>query len=94
MTDELTSRDKVTLLANLDARNLDDYDQKFYKAMKEIPPLGPDEIDDRVRRAIFRFITEVVDPASQGDPGRLVMIGFLHGYMVAQQLKRDIRRKD
>lgn len=94
MTEELTPQDKAKLLGAQDARNLDDgYDRKFYEAMRRIPPLGLDEIDDQVRRAILRYIQDGTGEASKPENGGLVMMGFAHGYMVGRKLKRDIRCK-
>ncbi len=88
MEEELTQRDKAILLGNIDGRSRDDYDQHFYEAMNRIPPLGIEEVDDRIRRAILQYIE-----ASKVDNGGFVMMGFLHGYMVGRKLRRDIRRK-
>jgi len=93
MTDELTSEEKTILLASMDSRSLGNYDHKFYEKMREIPPLDVEEVDDRVRRAIARFIMDGIGEESNPDNGGFVMMGFLHGYMVGRKLKRDIRRK-
>jgi len=78
----------------VDGKNIrNDYDEKFYKKMKEIAPLAVDEVDDRVRRAILRYVSEGKGAASQEENGGFVMMGFLHGYMVGRKLKRDITKK-
>jgi len=93
MTDELTREEKATLLGIMDGKNKDDYDREFYETMHQVRPPAPEEVDDRVCRAIFRYISEGTGPASYEENGGLVMIGFIHGYMVGRKLKRDIRRK-
>jgi len=93
MEENLTQRDKAILLGNIDGRSKDDYDREFYEKMKEIPPLGIDEVDERVRRAILRFIMDGKGEASKEDNGGFVIMGFIHGYMVGRKLKRDITRK-
>ncbi len=93
MEEKLTREEQVRLLAVDDGKNIDDCDQEFYEKMKEIPPLAIDEVDDRVRRAILRFISDGTGPASHEDNGSFVMMGFLHGYMVGRKLKRDIRSR-
>lgn len=90
MEEELTRKEKTRLLGIVDATNLDDYDQEFYEKMREIPPLGVDDVDDRVRRAILRFIMDGKGEASKPENGGFVAMGFIHGYMVGQKLKRDI----
>jgi len=96
MIDELTAQDKAKLLAVTDGKALrdgDGYDRKFYEALYRIAPLAPEEIDDRVRQAILRFITDGKGEASKPDNGGFVMMGFLHGYMMGRKLRKDIRRK-
>lgn len=93
MEEKLTQRDKAILLGNIDGRSKDDYDREFYEKMREIPPLGVDEVDDQVRRAILRFIADGKSEASKPPNGGYVMMGFMHGYMVGRKLRRDIRRK-
>jgi hypothetical protein len=93
MDEKLTQREQAGLLGIVDGTNKDDYDQHFYEAMNEIPPLSPEEIDDRVRRAIFRYITKGKGDSSKEGIGGYIMMGFIHGYMVGRKLKRDITRK-
>jgi len=91
---ELTPGDKARLLGVTDGKGMDnDYDREFYEAICRIAPLGVEEVDDRVRRAILRFISNGTGPASHEDNGGFVMMGFIHGYMVGQRLRKDIRRK-
>jgi hypothetical protein len=83
MTDELTSQDKTRLLGITDGKGKgNDYDREFYETMRQVSPLGVDEVDDRVRRAILRYISDGTGPASHEDNGGFVIMGFVHGYMV------------
>lgn len=95
MSEQLTEQDKAKLLAVTDGKAARDgeYDRKFYEALYRIAPLGLDEVDDRVRRAILRFIADGKGEASKPDNGAFVMMGLIHGYMVGRKLKKDIRRK-
>ena len=93
MEENLTRRDRAILLGTVDRRSKDDYDREFYEKMKEIPPLGVEEVDDQVRRAIVRFVTDVKGEVSEEENGGFVILGFLHGYQVGRKLKRDITRK-
>lgn len=92
MKDELTQREKSALLGAVDGRELDDYDRDFYEAMYRTVPLRAEDIDDRIRRAIMRFIHDGRGPAAHDDVGGFVMMGFAHGYMVGRKLRKDIRR--
>ena len=92
MNDELTGREKSVLLGEMDGRGRDDYDRAFYEAMYRTAPLRPEDVDDRIRRAIIRFIQDGKGPASESDVGGLVMMGFAHGYMVGRKLRKDIRK--
>lgn len=93
MEEKLTQQEKAELLGSVDHTNQDDYDRQFYEAMKETPVPHIEEIDDRVRRAILRYIAEGKGRASQEDIGGFVMMGFFHGYQVGRKLKRDITSK-
>jgi hypothetical protein len=93
MDEELTRREKIILLGINDGKSKDDYDRQFYEKMKEIPPLRVEEVDDRVRRAILRYIADGKGESSKAPTAAYVMMGFAHGYMVGRKLKRDITRK-
>lgn len=94
MEENLTQQDKANLLGIIDGKGMNDsYDQEFYEAMCQVRPLDVDEVDDRVRRAILRFIDQGKGEASKPENGGFVAMGFVHGYMVGQKLKRDITRK-
>ena len=95
MTEELTSQDKARLLAVTDGKGMDNgYDREFYEAMCRIAPLSVEEVDDRVRRAILRYIAQGKGEASKPENGGFVTMGFVHGYMVGRSLRKDIRSKD
>jgi hypothetical protein len=94
MTDELTSQDKAKILGVTDGKSVGQntgYDQAFYEAMKRVAPLQSEEVDDSVRRAILRYISDGDGEASKPENGGLVMMGFIHGYLVGLELQRDIR---
>lgn len=93
MTEELSNHEKAKLLGNSDGRSKDDYDTEFYEAMRRIPPLGVDDVDGRIRRAICRYIDDGQGEASKPENGGFVIMGFIHGYMVGRKLRKDIRRK-
>lgn len=96
MTDELSVNEKARILGVTDGKSVrkdTGYDQDFYEAMKRISPLRTEEVDDRVRRAILRYVTDGEGDASKPENGGLVMMGFIHGYQVALELQRDIREK-
>ena len=92
MSEELTGMEKSELLGAMDGRELEDYDRDFYEAMYKAAPLAPEDVDDRIRRAIMRFIQDGSGPAAHPDNGGFVMLGFTHGYMVGRKLRKDIRR--
>ena len=92
MTEEFTGQDKARLLGVTDGKGVYNYDREFYEAMRQTGPLRLDDVDDQVRRAILRFVADGKGEASKPDNGGFVMMGFLHGYMVGQKLKRDIRK--
>jgi hypothetical protein len=93
MTDELTGQDKVRLLAVTDGKAARDgeYDRAFYEAMYRTRPLGLEELDDRVRQAILRYIADGKNEESK-EYGGYIMMGFAHGYMVGRKLRKDIRK--
>ena len=94
MNDELNDKEKAQLLGSVDGHAPDDYDRDFYEAMYRTAPLTPEDLDDRVRRAIFRFISDGRGIASRPENGGLVLLGFAHGYMVGRKIRRDIRKKN
>ena len=90
---ELTTQEKAGLLGVRDVIRQDNFDRKFYEAMYQIKPPLPEDVDDQVRMAILRFVTDGKGEASKPDNGGYVMMGFIHGYMVGRKLRKDIRRK-
>jgi len=89
----LSEKEKLILLAEMDGRNLDEYDRSFYEAMYRSPGVQPSEIEDGVRRAVLRFIADSGPEVSDPSVGGYIMMAFCHGYLVGRKLRRDIRRK-
>ena len=82
--------EQVTLAIE-DGLNKENYDREFYKAMYQISPLAPEEIDARVRRAILRYVADT--PSMTPEQAGFTTMGFTHGYLMGRKLRRDIRRK-
>jgi len=57
---ELTQFEKVKLLATLDAHNYEDFDKEFFQELEGCDIPLPDEVDARIRRAIFKFTDVLV----------------------------------
>lgn len=55
---ELTRDEMQRLLALRDAQNLDDYDEEFYRLLTTEAIPGAEELDDRIRRAILKYISD------------------------------------
>jgi len=55
--DELTLDEKATLLGHVDARLCADYDDDFYNDLCSTNTPIIDEVNDRSRRAIVKYIT-------------------------------------
>lgn len=97
---QLSNKEKVVLLANMDARSKDEYDEKFSSVIEETPPLAPHKIDDQIRRSIARYASMVVGDddiekiCSSNEPSvwlqMKVTISFLHGYQVAMKWGKPI----
>jgi len=92
MEEKLTQREKAGLLGSVDNTNPEDYDRQFYEAMNETPVPHVEELDDRVRRAILRYIASGKGESSKADNGAFVLMGFIHGYQVGRKLKKNITR--
>lgn len=98
--DELTGSEKAALLAHVDLLNPDDYDKEFYEALKSIKFPGPDNVDDRLRRAIKKFVTEDFTETIGGllaiedrpIPAILAIITscLLRGYELGRKLHRPL----
>lgn len=67
----------------------EDYDKDFFEAMAATKEMSPRDVQPRVRRAIFRFITQSRDQGVLANGGYILM-GFIHGYQVARKLGRPI----
>ena len=85
---DLTDNEKANLLAHVDGKSLNDYDESFYKAMIMTDIPHSFELDSGVRRAILKFVCESETNAAHSSA---VMLGFVHGYVVGRKLRRDIR---
>lgn len=103
MTEEkLTRGEKATLLALVDAKHVDAFNEEFYNLMKKTPPLELEEINDHIRRSIVKFINTMVDDEGVAEAVSsdkplfllrgMVTVSWLHGYMVAQKWKKSILR--
>ena len=87
---DLTDNEKANLLAHVDGKAIgkNDYDESFYRAMCQVDIPHSFELDNKVRRAIMKFVCENEDNTSKGG---VLMLGFIHGYMVGRKLRGDIR---
>lgn len=96
----LSDREKAGLLGFDDSRKMDDYDMEFYELLWATKPPKPMEMDDRIRRAIVRFVTNAWDQHLQAcsaqsldedTTGRSAMnIAFLKGYELGRKLQRPL----
>ena len=75
-----------------DTMNTENYDREFYKTMRRIQSLAPEELDDQVRRAILKYITDDLMRITPEKAGLLTM-GFIHGYLTGQKMRKDLRKK-
>jgi len=101
---ELTRKEKVILLGTVDGKRKDDFNEEFLNLMVETQPLKVEEVDDRIRRSICKFITMVENEEeislllSDDNPTTLVqgkvLTAWLHGYMVARRWNRSIKRAE
>jgi len=99
-TNELTKKDKITLLANLDARERTSRDEEFEKVMAETLPPALIQIADPVRYALVTYIKGLLSELLSDivhDPKEVethsatwLTIAWLHGYQVALKWGRPI----
>jgi len=75
-----------------DTMNTENYDREFYKTMRRIQSLAPEELDDQVRRAILKYITDD-SMTMTPEKASFFTMGFTHGYLVGRKLWKDIRKK-
>lgn len=95
MAEELTHSEKARLLAYLDARNRDDYDEDYYNDLRKIKLPHVADVDDRIRRALARYTHEWSASAKMlGEMpiGSYFIEGWMHGYIAGRTLKRNIFR--
>jgi len=102
--DELTHSEKVTLIANIDARQQDDYDEVFYELLMSQRTLGVLEVDDRIRRAITKFARNysqhLINDIFEADVSLArvsevsLTVGFLRGYELGRKLCRPLALKE
>jgi len=90
--EEMTATDKARVLGYVDRHNVEDFDRDFYEAMHRTRTLDIDEVDDKVRRAVLRYLADGRNEDVKIN-GAWIMMGFFHGYMVGRKLRRDIREK-
>ena len=101
---ELTSEEKAILLGTVDGKRMDDFNEEFLNLMVETQPLKIEEVNDRIRRSIYKFISTVENEEeislllSDDNPTSLVQakitVAWLHGYMVARRWNRSIKRAE
>lgn len=87
--DPLTPDDRATLLAHIDGKSLDDYDERLYNALRNTSVLVLDEINDRSRRAICKYITVLwheYDEYSQFDSETKVFAALSEVFFKAYEL--------
>jgi len=100
MAENLTPLEQGRLLAELDYRNREDYDRDYYNKLQKIQEPRVADLDDRVRRAISRYITDVakdVADAFSSDeeypPGAYLLEGWILGYVAGRNIKGSIFKK-
>ncbi len=87
---ELTREEKAKLLGLID-QDIKDFDRCFYEALCQIQPPRPEEIEGKYRRAVLQFIANGQGEASKRP--HLIMMAFLHGFVVGAKLRVDICKK-
>ena len=99
----LTRNEKAALLAISDIKHPNDYDKDFYVLLCQCAPVGPEEFDDRKRRATTKFINAYFETvtgrlhATGIDSDSIVKAG-LHfmltlGYELGRKLRTPLTRK-
>jgi hypothetical protein len=101
--DKLTQEEKVTLLAIKDMADLDNYDEEFYKLVKAQSYPSVPEVDDRIRRAIFKFISSysqtIAEVRRTGGVTQdeaiatALTVCLLKGYELGRKLRRPLTKK-
>lgn len=102
---QLTRTEKARLLADFDSRHMGDIDEEFYELLTKTRPLGPEKVDDKIRRTLLKYIEEHVirpytdffKPEEPLEEQLFVLIslvftqGFMTGFEVARKTKRGIK---
>jgi len=101
--DKLTQEEKVTLPAIKDMADLDDYDEEFYKLLKTQSYPSVPEVDDQIRRAIFKFISSysqtMVEVRRTGEVRQdetvttALTVCLLKGYELGRKLRWPLTKK-
>lgn len=96
MAENLTRMEKTRLLVEVDRRKRDDYDKDFYDKLRKIEEPNVEEVDDRIRRALIRYIQEVESHflGEHNPPGSYLMEGWILGYVAATNIERSIFKKN
>jgi len=103
MIDErLTDKEKVSLLANIDARGLTVRDEEFERIIAETMPLSMYQLTDPIRYALGIYIKELLskleedisnDPKSfEAYASTWLSIAWMNGYQVARKWGKSIER--
>ena len=100
---KLTSEEKATLLAIVDSTCRDDYDEEFYELLlkPDVPKI--EDLDDRIRRAITKFVSgyyenvmmyllEDTSPDEAAIKAGLATC-LLRGYKLGKELRRPLTTK-
>lgn len=101
---ELTPEERGIFLADIDHEYRQDYDKEVYEALLHILTTDIARLDDRVRRAMLRFVSVAHEVARRNpepayneaerecyDSGLLQ--GIMIGYQAATKHPKDILRK-
>lgn len=91
--DELTEEEKAGLLGYVDAINRNDYDERFYADIRDTRIPNMENLNDRTRRAIIKYIDsfwEETKKEFQGDDPDIIALTaltevFLKGYELAKK---------
>ena len=93
MAEELTHSEKARLLAYLDVKHMDGYDEDYYNDLRKIKLPHVADVDDRIRRALARYTHEwATEAKTRGEMpiGSYFLAGWIHGYIAGRTLKKNI----
>lgn len=101
--DNLSTVDKVRLLATMDAQHPNNFDAEFLALLLTCEPPTPDVCNDRKRRAIMKFVNAYwenqkgVSQALDMDNDTIVKAGLHYmltlGYELGRKLRSPLTRK-